>query len=66
MASKIKTEENPAKRPRLDKSIQSNTEISNKNKTATRYLAHRIAFIETKYMAQIIIRKKPHTYAWLK
>ena len=28
MASKIKTEENPAKRPRLDKSIQSNTEIS--------------------------------------
>ena len=28
MASKIKTEEKPAKRPRLDKSIQSNTEIS--------------------------------------
>jgi aspartate 1-decarboxylase len=28
MASKIKTEEKPAKRPRLDKSIQSNTEMS--------------------------------------
>jgi len=28
MASKIKTEEKPAKRPRLGKSIQSNTEIS--------------------------------------
>ena len=39
---------------------------SNNNKTATRYLAHKIAFIETRYMAQIIIRQKPHTYAWLK
>jgi signal recognition particle GTPase len=28
IASKIKTEEKPAKRPRLDKSIQSNTEMS--------------------------------------
>ena len=28
MASKRKTEEKPAKRPRLDKSIQSNTEMS--------------------------------------
>jgi hypothetical protein len=39
---------------------------SNNNKTETKYLADIIAFIVTKYMAQIIIRQRPHAYAWLK